>query len=90
MIVICGDRHWQYVSVDDETGLREYGTGSASDAHAGAWIQGDVRPEHLYVNVIGGFLSVTAERQAGVPTLTMRNHWVDGEVLFEDVLSAPE
>ena len=25
MIVICGDRHWQYVSVDEKTGLREYG-----------------------------------------------------------------
>ena len=86
MIVICGDRHWQYVSVHDETGLREYATGAASDAHAGTWRQGDVRPEHLYVNVIGGFLSVTAERLDGVPTLTLRNHHVDGEVLFEERL----
>ena len=86
MIVICGDRHWQYVSVDEKTGLREYATGAASDAHAGGWIQGDVRPEHLYVNVVGGFLSVTAERQNLVPTLTLRNHNVDGEILFEDRL----
>ena len=86
MIVITGDRHWQYVSVHDETGLREYATGAASDAHAGTWTQGDVRPEHLYVNVIGGFLSVTAERMDGLPTLTLRNHHVDGEVLFEDRL----
>ena len=50
------------------------------------WIQGDVRPEHLYVNVVGGFLSVTAERQNLVPTLTLRNHNVDGEILFEDRL----
>ena len=85
MIVICGDRHWQYVSVDDETGLREYATGPASDVHAGGWNQG-YRPEHLYLNVVGGFLSVTAERQVGRPTLTLRNHDVDGGVLFEDML----
>jgi len=88
MIVICGDRHWQYVSVDDETGLREYATGAASDSHAGAWIQGDVRPEHRYVNVVGGFLSVTAERRDGTPTLSLRHHGVDGDVLNEEILVA--
>ena len=88
MIVICGDRHWQYVSVDAETGLREHATGAASDAHAGGWTQGDVRPEHRYVNVVGGFLSVTADRVDGTPTLALRNHGVDGNVLFEDILSA--
>ena len=35
-----------------------------------------------------GFLSVTAERVDGTPTLALRNHSVDGDVLFEDVLSA--
>jgi alkaline phosphatase D len=88
MIVICGDRHWQYVSVDADTGLREYATGSASDSHAGAWLSNDdVRPEHRYVNIIGGFLSVTAERSDGVPTLAMRHHHVDGSILFEDTLT---
>ena len=86
MIVICGDRHWQYVSVHNETGLREYATGPASDAHAGGWTQGGASPEHRYLNVIGGFLSVTAERQDGAPTLTLRNHGVDGEVFYEDKL----
>ncbi len=89
MIVICGDRHWQYVSVDDDTGLREFATGPASDAHAGAWTSNDdVRPEHRYLNIIGGFLSVTVDRVDGVPTLEMRHHHVDGEVLFEDILTA--
>jgi alkaline phosphatase D len=87
MIVISGDRHWQYVSVDDETGLREYSTGSASDLHAGGWISNDVRPEHRYLNVIGGFLSVTVDRVDGVPTLEMRHHHVDGQVLYEDILT---
>lgn len=86
MIVICGDRHWQYISVDDETGIREYASGPASDEHAGGWSNDDVRPEHRYLNVIGGFLSVTAERRDNVPTLTLRHHSVDGEILNEDVL----
>ena len=89
MIVICGDRHWQYVSVHAATGLREYATGAASDSHAGGWLSNDdVRPEHRYLNIIGGFLSVTAERRDGTPTLTLRHHGVDGEVLNEDILVA--
>jgi len=86
MIVICGDRHWQYISVHDETGVREYASGPASDEHAGGWSNDDVRPEHRYLNVIGGFLAVTAERRGGTPTLTLRHHGVDGDILNEDVL----
>jgi alkaline phosphatase D len=88
MIVICGDRHWQYISVDPATGLREYATGAASDAHAGGWDPNDVRPEHRYLNVVGGFLSVTAERVDGIPRLALRHHSVDGEVLNEEILLA--
>ncbi len=88
MIVICGDRHWQYVSVHDETGLREYATGAASDEHAGAWIQGDIRSEHRYLNVVGGFLSVTVDRLGATPTMMLRHHGVDGDILNEDVLVA--
>ena len=85
MIVICGDRHYQYVIEDAETGLREYATGPASDAHARGWRSDDVRPEHRYLNVIGGFVAVTTERLDGAPTLTVRHHDVDGSVLNEDV-----
>jgi alkaline phosphatase D len=88
MIVICGDRHWQYVSVDDDTGVREYGTGPASDTHTAGWSSNDdVRPEHRYLNIIGGILSVTVDRVDGEPTMVMRHHHVDGEILFEDVLT---
>ena len=34
VIVMNGDRHWQYHSVDPETGLHEFGCGAASDEHA--------------------------------------------------------
>ena len=89
MIVICGDRHWQYVSVHEETGLREFATGAASDEHAGGWTPGDVRPEHRYLNIVGGFLSVTADRREDTPTLTLRNHGVDGEILNETQIGTP-
>jgi alkaline phosphatase D len=89
-VVICGDRHWQYVSVDDETGVREYSTGPASDGHAGGWRQDDLRPEHQYLNVVGGFMAGTVERVDQKPTLTFTHYSVDGKVLNEDAMQAVE
>lgn len=87
--VVCGDRHWQYMSVDPQTGLREYSCGPASDLHAGGWEQEDFRADyHRYLNVIGGFLSATVERQDGKPTLTYRYHDADDKVMHEDALTA--
>jgi len=84
MVVLCGDRHWQYVSVSAETGVREYCCGPASNEHAGGWSNDQVTPEHRYLNVIGGFLAVTVDRSDGAPTMTLRHHDVDGAVLHED------
>ena len=84
MYVICGDRHWQYVSVDKDTGVREYSCGPASDKHAGGWSNDKRYPEHEYLNVIGGFLAVTVNRTNGTPTATFRHYSVDGRVLNED------
>ncbi len=88
MVVVCGDRHWQYISVDKDTGVREYSCGPASDEHAGGWTQEDRRPEHQYLNVTGGFLAVTVERIDGKPAMTCRFYSVDGDVLNEDRLVA--
>jgi alkaline phosphatase D len=88
MYVICGDRHWQYVSVDAKTGVREYSCGPASDKHAGGWSNDMRYPEHKYLNVIGGFLAVIVDRSEGEPILTFRHYSVDGEVLNEDRLKA--
>ena len=85
MVVVCGDRHWQYVSEDLETGLREYSSGPASNEHAGGWKQENVLPEHRYLNVTGGFLTVSVERDGGEVKLTARHYSVDGEVLHEDI-----
>jgi len=86
MVVICGDRHWQYMSVHPKTGVREYSCGPASDKHAGGWKQNDFRKEyHKYLNVTGGFLSGTVARKAEEPVLTFRWHDVKGKVLHTDV-----
>lgn len=84
MIAVCGDRHWQYVSVDPKTGIREYSCGPASDQHAGGWQAGDQRPEHQYLNVIGGYLAITVDRENGQPILTARHHGIDGRILHEE------
>ncbi len=83
MYIVNGDRHWQYVSKDAETGLMEFGCGPASDEHAGGWDQNDWRPEHLYLNVIGGYLEVQIKHENDEPRIEFRHHHVDGKVLFE-------
>jgi alkaline phosphatase D len=87
LVVICGDRHWQYMSIHPTTGVREYSCGPASEEHAGGWKKEDFFPEyHRYLNVTGGFLSGTIEQNKSLPTLTFRYHDVNGKVLFEDQL----
>jgi alkaline phosphatase D len=81
-VIICGDRHWQYHSVHPETGLHEFSVGAASDEHAGGSPGEDPR-FHKYHRVRGGFLSVHAERKAGVCELICRHHDVMGAVQYE-------
>jgi alkaline phosphatase D len=88
-VTCCGDRHWQYVSVHPESGVREYSCGPISTEHAGGWSQDEyVKEYHKYLNVTGGFLAGTVERQDGRPTLTFRHYSPDGRLLHEDRLTA--
>ncbi|MEN1678418.1 MAG: alkaline phosphatase D family protein [Planctomycetota bacterium] len=89
MLVVCGDRHWQYMSVDPTTGLREYSCGPASDKHAGGWSDSDYYPDyHRFLKVKGGFLSGTVERTGDKPSITFRFHAVDGTVRHTDTVVA--
>ena len=76
--IACGDRHWQYHSVDPETGVQEFSCGPASDQHAGG-SPGLDEKLHRFHRVKGGFLSVSATA-AG---LAFRLHDVDGAVVYE-------
>lgn len=81
VIVLSGDRHWQYASVDSQTGLWEFGCGPGSDRHELGWREGDVRPEHRFLRVRGGFLSgqLSYHQPDSQPRLLIRHHTVDGE-----------
>jgi alkaline phosphatase D len=81
MFVICGDRHWQYVSVNLETGVKEFSCGPASNEHAGGWRNDMLRPEHKYLNITGGFLAVKIDREKDKPTASFIHYSVDGELL---------
>lgn len=80
VIVFCGDRHWQYASVDERTGLWEFGCGPGSERHELGWKPGDERPAHRFLRVDGGFLSgrLAPGVDAAGSTLTIRHHSVAG------------
>ncbi|SHM76187.1 alkaline phosphatase D [Cyclobacterium lianum] len=84
MYVVNGDRHWQYVSQDKETGLMEFGSGPVSDFHSQGWKEGDVRPEHRFLRLKGGFLSIRVARQNGKPEILFEHRDVLGEVVHEE------
>ncbi|MEL6104551.1 MAG: family 16 glycoside hydrolase [Planctomycetota bacterium] len=85
VIVLCGDRHWQYASVDEKTNLWEFGCGPGSEKHQLGWKVGDERPEHRFLRVKGGFLSgeLKYSGEGKNPRLTIRHHTVDGEGVSE-------
>ncbi len=84
-IVLCGDRHWQYASVDEKTDLWEFGCGPGSEQHQLGWKQGDERPMHRFLRVKGGFLSaqLTYAKSKKEPTLILRHHSVTGKQVSE-------
>ncbi len=84
-IFICnGDRHWQYVSHIENTNLWEFSCGAGSDSHAGGWDQEDLRPEHRFLRVAGGFLQGSVSRSRDKVVLTFRHYDVDGKVVHTE------
>lgn len=92
VIVVCGDRHWQYVSVDPETGLWEFSCGPTTDAHAGGFTADQRTEAHRYLAVRGGFLSVTidAEDQDEEAEMLLRHHDPTGLVLHTERFASGE
>lgn len=87
--VVCGDRHWQYTSVDAETDLWEFSCGPTTDAHAGGFSEKQRTESHRYLAVRGGFLSVSIELgvEANSASFVARHHDTNGQVLNEHRLS---
>jgi len=86
MFVICGDRHWQYVSIDEKSGVKEYSCGPTTDAHAGGFNEKLRTKMHKYLKIKGGFLSVSVKRKNGKPEITFRHYGTDGIIYNEDVV----
>lgn len=91
-VVVCGDRHWQYASVDGDTGLWEFSCGPTTDAHAGGFSEDKRSEAHRYLAVRGGFLSVAVERAGSDAScdLSLRHHDTSGRILSTQRFSAPK
>ena len=90
MITVNGDRHWQYESIDPQTGAHEFGCGPSSDVHAGGYSPqpGDEKIQKFF-RLQGGFLSIEVQREkAAAPVMTLRHHNVDGGVEHVTVVPA--
>lgn len=81
LVVVCGDRHWQFHSVHPETGLNEFSVGPASDEHAGG-SPGEDKTVHRFHRVKGGFLSVTVRPEKEKSTARFDLRDVSGNVVY--------
>jgi alkaline phosphatase D len=88
MWVICGDRHWQYISEDPVSGVREYACGPASDQHAGGFRIENKSPMHRHLGIKGGFLSVEVLRKDDTVRAVLTHHGMDGSVYHQDSIQA--
>ncbi len=82
--VICGDRHWQYHSVDPQTGLQEFSVGPVSNRHAGGWKQEDFRKDyHQFLRVGGGYLELQLDYDGDQAKLKVLHLDPYGEIMHE-------
>jgi alkaline phosphatase D len=88
MYIVCGDRHWQYVSVDPKTGVKEFSCGPTTDKHASGFSQKNRSEMHKYLKIKGGFLSVTIDRKNGKPFASFKHHDTYGGVYNEELIEA--
>jgi len=87
-VFICnGDRHWQYVTNLPGTSLWEFSCGAGSDVHAGGWDQNDMRTEHRFLRVKGGFLKGSVYHSDEKVNLKFQHFDVDGNVVHEELFS---
>lgn len=88
VVVLGGDRHWQYVSVDADTGLWEFGCGALAKGREGGWDATDKRPEHRFLAVEPGFAWATVAREDGEPVLTIEHRDRHGGVRHREQFTA--
>lgn len=84
LFVVCGDRHWQYHSVDPRTGVNEFSCGPASNEHASG-SPGEDPAYHKFHRVKGGYLGVdiAPPAEGKQSSITFRHYDVAGRVVYE-------
>lgn len=87
VILMNGDRHWQYHSVDPETEVEEFGCGPASDAHAVPPSRGEDKRYHRFLRVQGGFVNVSVNPGSREESLVLEHCDVDGNSMYRRVLA---
>jgi alkaline phosphatase D len=85
LFLCVGDRHWQYISHTDDTNLWEFSCGPGSDQHASGWKQSDLRPEHKFLRVKGGYLFGSVYEENGAAKIKFEHRDVDGNVVNTEV-----
>ncbi|MDD7885441.1 alkaline phosphatase [Flavivirga sp. 57AJ16] len=88
LYIINGDRHWQYHSVDSVAQVNEFGSGPVSDYHVQGWKQEDLRSEHRFLRVSGGFMGVKISRQSGQPQVEFTHYDVNGNEVYSSKFQA--
>lgn len=83
LFIVNGDRHWQYVSNIEGTSLWEFGCGAGANVHAGGWKQEDRRPQHKFLRVKGGFLTVNVLGSEDKSKIIFTHHNVNGAKVNE-------
>lgn len=90
VILTNGDRHWQYHSVDPESGLHEFGCGPASDVHAVSPSEGRDPRYHKFLRIKGGFLVLRVDPTDAQNHLTVEHRDVMGSVVYRRVYRKPD
>jgi alkaline phosphatase D len=86
LIILNGDRHWQYHSIDPETGLNEFCCGAVAERHAASTIPDSPKYYH-FVRRGSGFVSASLEGTSQQPRLVIRIHSPEGDTLHEEVFT---
>ena len=87
LFIVNGDRHWQYVTNIDGTNLWEFGCGAGTDSHSltGGWNRGGPEPEHKFLRLKGGYLSIETLRSKNKPSISFNHHDVDGKIVNSEL-----
>ncbi|MBI3681100.1 MAG: alkaline phosphatase D family protein [Acidobacteria bacterium] len=85
VILMNGDRHWQYHSVDPDTGVHEFGCGPASDVHAVPPSEGEDSRYHRFLRIKGGFVAVQVNPDDRQNPLVFEHRDVKGGVVHRHV-----